>query len=246
MEGLFPPLRSYPLATSTATTTDPVPAGSADPRASSRVAMALAWVGMLTLLTGVLAILVLHVIPPTDAISAYRRTISEYAYTTLGWAFNAGVLAVSAGSVLITVSLWLSRTLRRTSVSGPLMLLWSAALVVLVVFPKHDWSVGPSGHGAIHRMASLVAFVSVPIAVILIGRHRAGSLRSPGRTAAVSGIIAAGWLSLILGAYLFGPLSRTPWWLVFPLGLVERGVAFFSVAAVLSLGMLSIRAARQG
>ena len=116
--------------------------------------------------------------------------------------------------------------------------------MVLVIFPKHDWSVGPSSHGSIHRVASLVAFVSVPLAAIAIARHRAGRLKAPARTAMITGLISAGWLSFLVGAFLLGPVTGTPWYRVFPLGLMERGIAVFAVAAVFAIGWLALRAAR--
>lgn len=201
-------------------------------------------VGMLIMLAGTLAVLALHVVPPTSATSPWRRTISEYAYSSLGWVFDAGVVAIAVGTLLIAVSLWLTRTVRVASLGSLALLAWSVSLVVLVIFPKHDWSVGPSSHGSIHRVASLVAFISVPIAAIAIARHRAGRLRPPARTALVMGVVSAGWLSCLVGAFLLAPVTGTPWYRMFPLGLMERGIAVFAVAALFALGWLAVRAAR--
>lgn len=218
--------------------------GGQRPVAARRGAAALPAVGLLVLLAGTAAVLVLHVVPPTAATDPWRRTISEYAYSTLGWVFDLGVLAVAAGSLIITGSLWATRTVRRGSVGSIALLAWSAALVVLVVFAKHDWSVGPSAHGSIHRVASLVAFVSVPLAAVAVARHRSGRLAAPARTALVAGVVSAGWLSFLVGAFVLGPVIGTPWYRVFPLGLMERGIAVFAVATVLALGWLAWRAAR--
>lgn len=200
--------------------------------------------GMLVLAAGTLAVLALHVLPPTAATSPWRRTISEYAYSSLGWVFDLGVLAVAAGSLLIAVSMWSTRTLRPGSLGSVALVAWTVSLVVLVIFPKHDWSVGPSSHGSIHRVASLVAFISVPIAAVVIARRRSGRLTAPARTALVTGLVSAGWLAFLVGAFLLGPLTGTPWYRAFPLGLMERGIAVFAVAAVFALGWLALRAAR--
>lgn len=199
--------------------------------------------GMAAVLVGTLAVLVLHVVPPTSSTSPYRRTISEYAYSTLGWVFNAGVLAIAAGSLLIAFSLWASRALRPLSVGSLGVVAWGVSLVVLVIFPKHDWSVGPSGHGSIHRVASLVAFFSVPLAAVAIARHREGRLRPPAVLVRIFGVVSGCWLGMLIGGFVLGPITGTPWYRVFPLGLMERGMAFFAIAAVLAAGWLAIRAA---
>lgn len=223
------------------------PEGGVDaPSAPTRsTAVVPAVLGIVILAVGSLAILALHVIPPTSATSPWRRTISEYAYSSLGWVFNAGVLAVAAGSLLITLTLWATRTIRPLSVGSLGLLAWSTSLVVLVIFPKHDWSVGPSSHGSIHRVASLVAFISVPIAAVVIARRRAGRLTAPARTAMITGLTSAGWLSFLVVAFVLAPITGTPWYRLFPLGLMERGIAVFAVAAVLALGWLALRAARE-
>lgn len=200
--------------------------------------------GLIVLAAGTLAILALHVVPPTSATSPWRRTISEYAYSSLGWVFDAGVVAIAVGTLLIAASLWTTRTLRPASTGSVGLLAWSVSLVVLVIFPKHDWSVGPSAHGSIHRVASLVAFVSVPIAAVVIARHRTGRLATPARTAMITGLVSAGWLSFLVGAFVLGPVTGTPWYRMFPLGLMERGIAVFAVAALVALGWLALRATR--
>lgn len=192
---------------------------------------------------GASAVLALHVVAPTSSISPLRRTISEYAYTDLGWVFNAGVLTIAIGSALIAAALCGATAMRPSSAGAIAMLTWSVALVVLVIFPKHDWSVGPSSHGSIHRVASLVAFVSVPIAAFAIGRRRPSPTRAAGRVAMLFGILAGAWLAVLVGGFVVGPLTDTPWWQVYPLGLMERGMAFSAVAAVLALGWLAIRSA---
>ncbi|WP_157970712.1 DUF998 domain-containing protein [Nakamurella deserti] len=231
--------------TSTSVTNEAAAARTPVDGRTPRAAAALPVAGLVVLLAGSLAVLALHVVPPTSATSPWRRTISEYAYSSLGWVFDLGVVAVAAGSLLIAGSLWATRALRPLSPGSIALLAWSVSLVVLVIFPKHDWSVGPSAHGSIHRVASLVAFVSVPLAAVAIARHRQGRLKAPARTALVSGIVSAGWLSFLVGAFLLAPVTGTPWYRMFPLGLMERGIAVFAVAALVALGWLALRAVRE-
>ncbi|WP_344578684.1 DUF998 domain-containing protein [Nonomuraea roseoviolacea] len=104
----------------------------------------------------------------TGEVNPLRRTISEHGLGTYGWIFGLGVALLAAGSAAIGVAL--ART-RLAGVFGTLALMaWSAGLLVTAWFPKHDWSVGPSLSGSIHRVGSLVAFLSLPVAALVIAR----------------------------------------------------------------------------
>ncbi len=227
------------------TTAVPAPAG---PTATSRSAasMVLGWLGIALTLVTVGSVLALHVVGPTAAVSPIRRTISEYAYARNGWVFNTAVLVLASGSLLITFALWLTGRIKPISVASVGMLFWSIALVTLVIFPKHDWSVGPSNHGMIHRVASLVAFISLPIAAFLIGRRsrKVPALKVASRVTTILALISAAWFSVIAGAALLAPITGTPWYRAIPLGLFERGVAVFEVLTVIAAGYLAVKAAR--
>lgn len=204
----------------------------------------LAGLGATAITTGMVAILALHVIAPTSGIDWYRRTISEYAYSSLGWVFDTSVVLISAGSLLVLGGLLASRVVAGRSVSAVGLLAWSVALVVIVIFPKHDWSIGPSTHGAIHRIASIVAFSSVPIAAIVAavrgvrGARGGGRGRTPAFIALFFGTISGALFAGIIGAVVL-PLGQ-PWYRVFPLGLMERGIAGAGIFALLSLAVLAL------
>lgn len=184
-----------------------------------------------------LAIGALHLIPPTSEISPVSRTISEYGLTTLAWAFNLGVIGLAAGSLAIFAALTM---LRRLSVSaGVFGALWIAGLLTIVLFPKHNWAVGPSSSGQVHRMASLIAFLALPIAVMIITARRGPG--SP-RVAFWLGVLSLAWFSPIVIAIL---TSARSWWQEIPLGLVERGMALTEVVALLVLAAYAIRTSRE-
>jgi hypothetical protein len=208
----------------------------------SRAGIRLAVLGLSAALAGTLTVFTLHLLPATRAISPVRRTISEYAYSSLGWVFSGGVVLVSAGSLLVLAALWAAGTVRRLSVGTIALTTWSVALLVLMIFPKHNWAVGPSTSGSIHRAASLVAFLSVPVAAIAIGIT--GRETVWGRLSISFGAISGVLFSCILGAAFLAPFTGTPWYRAFPLGLMERGIAIFAVLAVLSLGALALRTLR--
>ena len=195
---------------------------------ASRLAVEVALAGVAV---GVVILGVLHMVEPTAAISPLRRTISEYQLTDLGWAFNAGVLAIATGSTALLV------VLIRDRLTGPagalLMSGWIAGLLVLTAFPKHNWAIGPSATGQVHRMASLVAFLCLPLAVMLIAGRRGGGLPRgvAGAAIALAGL-ALLWFVPIIVAMAGHRSGGLPWWQAIPLGLVERGLALTQIIAL--------------
>ncbi|MFI6788636.1 DUF998 domain-containing protein [Nonomuraea sp. NPDC050383] len=177
-------------------------------------------------------------------INPLRRTISEHGLGAYGWVFGLGVALLAAGSAAIGVAL--ART-RLAGVFGTLALMaWSAGLLVTAWFPKHDWSVGPSLSGSIHRVGSLVAFLSLPVAALVIARPwRHTGRRGPALAAFGFGLGSALWVAGIVAVVLVGARGGLAWWQVMPLGLVERGLverglAVTEVAAVVALGACAL------
>lgn len=188
--------------------------------------------GLGALAAGVVLILALHVLPPTNEISPLRRTISQYALGPNKWIFDIAVLLVALGSALAFVELVRRRLVRPLSVPVLLGALWVASLLVVVSFTKTNWTIGPSIGGVIHRYASVVGFLALPLAVLLVaGTAFAGE---PGWRFAAR-VCAALSLS-VLGVLFVGVLRMLagggPWWLFVPLGLVERAMALAAVAAI--------------
>jgi Protein of unknown function (DUF998) len=185
--------------------------------------------------TGVLMIAALHVIPTAFEIDPVRRTISEYALHETAWLFNWGVLALVAGSAAVLIAAAAGGLVRPRSVGGAGLVLWIVGLTGVVTFPKHNWMIGPSAWGDVHRVASLVAFLSLPVAVIAIARttadHRA-------RRASIAGaVLALAFFGIIAGAVLLEPFTGVRWWRAIPLGTVERGLAAAEVATIIALGV---------
>ncbi|GAB3462275.1 DUF998 domain-containing protein [Actinophytocola sediminis] len=184
------------------------------------------------LLAGVALMLSLHVIPPTSQIDPVRRTLSQYALGEGKWAFDVSVLLIALGSALGFYALIRNRVVAPRSAGVVLGSLWIVSLLAVVYFTKTDWSVGPSIGGTIHRYASVVAFVSLPLAVLVIARA-AFPDRLGWRLAAQGfGVLALGFFSLIVIGVIRMGAGGGPWWLFVPLGLVERAIAFSAVAAI--------------
>jgi hypothetical protein len=122
--------------------------------------------------------------------------------------------------------------------------MWSVGLAAVVYFEKHDWSVGPSTSGHLHRLASVVAFLSLPIGALSAARGG----RTVPRWAAYARLVALGAVLALLCftpiavAYLSQPYTGVPWWQAVPLGAVERALGLSEIATVLLLGWWAVRA----
>ncbi len=211
-------------------------------RADVRPARLLAYLGIGGALTAIILVGALHILPQTVGIDPVRRTISEYALSNIGWVFNVGVLALAVGSLAIIAALVLAGLARAGSLGAALGVVWAAALLVVMVFPKHNWAVGPSTNGQIHRIGSIVAFLALPAAVLLLTRRRrttTGRQRQagPARVACWLAVLSLAWFTPLLGALVLSPVTGTPWWQAIPLGLVERGLVISEVLAVIALGV---------
>jgi hypothetical protein len=122
------------------------------------------------------------------------------------------------------VSLRASRLLRPASTGGLALLLWTASLPAIAIFPKHNWAVGPSAGGTVHRIVALVGFLSLPVAAVAIGWA------------------ARAHLSPLGYAIASQPFTGIRWWRAVPLGAVERLLALCEVVTVLALGWWAMRA----
>ncbi|MDN5858274.1 MAG: DUF998 domain-containing protein [Pseudonocardia sp.] len=204
----------------------PVPTGAA--------ARAPAMWGLTCAGIAVASIGALHVLA-AGTVDPIRSTISEYALGSFGLLFHVGVLALAGGAALVLAALLRTGQVRAASAASVLYGIGMAGLVPVVVFEKTNWAIGPSVSGSIHRYASLVAFVALPLGVALVAR-RVGA-----RWAKLLGAGSLAWLVAIFAGIAFARLAERPWWQVLPLGLMERGLALTLVAAVVALGVWVVR-----
>jgi hypothetical membrane protein len=185
----------------------------------------------------------LHVVPPSARVNPMRRTISEYGLLETAWVFNTALLVLAAGSAAVLASLVVRRVVRLASVGGAALLLWTASLPAIVLFPKHNWAVGPSMSGTVHRAVALIGFLSLPAAALAVGW--AWRAHDRWRTHAYRTMIL-GWCSLLCFsplayAILSQPITGVRWWRAVPLGAVERLLAASEVVIVLALGWWAAR-----
>lgn len=192
--------------------------------------------GVAGLTAGAVLVLLLAVLPPTDQISVLRQTISQYGLSANAWLFDVAVLLVVAGSAVI-----LGLLRQRGGLPGVAAVFgagWLLGLLLVVVVPKANWALvtGFSLGGTLHRVASLVAFTCLPLAVLTAAR--AAFADSPGRrfAARLFAVLSLCWFGVILGAVAFAAVTGGRWWQIVPLGLVERGMA---LTELVSLALLA-------
>jgi hypothetical protein len=213
--------------------TTPAPLGSRAARAPGLIGAA----SLAALAVGVVVIVLPQFIPPTDAISPLRRTISEYALTPNKWIFTVAVVLVALGSAALFGVHVLRGALRAWS--APMAL----SLLVVVAFPKTDWAVGPSLGGTVHRIASVIGFICLPLGILLAAGKVFPHARGWRWAARLLGGLSLAWFGVILVAIGLMLAGAGPWWMIIPLGLVERLMAFTEVLTVATLAVPPLRSA---
>lgn len=184
---------------------------------------------------GAALLVLLHLLPQTDGISTVDDTISEYAFTSVKWLFSLSVVLVATGTGCVFAALMVTRAVRAVSVTSVAASLWTVGMLLIVVFEKTDWAVGPSISGTIHRYASVVAFLALPLAVLAAARTLPALSR--GWRLAARALALVSWLGfgVILVAVVRTAAGGPAWWQALPLGLVERGIAGSAVLAVAAI-----------
>ncbi|HEX7303383.1 DUF998 domain-containing protein [Lentzea sp.] len=176
-----------------------------------------------------------------------RRTISEYALGEHRLVFDVAVLLLAFGSLAILTALVHRGLARWRSPGSVALVLWSVGLLLVVAFPKTNWAMGTNEmSGSIHRFGSMLAFVSLPIAVIALARPwlRHAVWGRHARWTMASGLLSVVAFMPILYAIAVGMTSGVRWWRVFPLGYTERILLVAEVGAVLVVGLWAIAASR--
>ena len=202
----------------------------ADPRLSPAAARVLA-----VLATGgiILAVL-LTVLGHVDADQGYNPltlTISDYAVSDRGGAVDFAMVTLGLASLCLLAGLHVVGAPVR-ALSTVLLLVWAGGLVVSAAVPTDPPGVQMSLAGLVHRYASVSAFVSLPLAVIVLNRRldrdiHWGAIRATLRMLTVT--IAVGLLVMFYVAF---PGDRIL------LGLVERLLLTIEVGL---LGVLAVR-----
>lgn len=217
---------------------------AAPPTESTTDSRRLALVGVTGVVTSVVVIGALDVWTIDWPRSPVTRTISEYAQGPLWWPFYAAVLLLAAGSLAILLAMVRQRLTRPSSAGTVAVALWSLGLTFVVLFEKHDWSQGPSVSGYIHQLSSLTAFVSLPVAGVLLARpwRRHDRWRIAARWTSWLGVASMLWFVPLLGAVALSLATEIAWWQLVPLGLTERALVLTEILVLFAMARWSIAA----
>lgn len=213
-------------------------------RSRTHAVPALAGLGATCVAASLILYGLLHLLPPSAELDWTRRTISHYALLSNGWQFDAATLLLAAGSAAVLAALLRARVLGRGAAVA--LALWVAGLVAVVWFEKHNWAMGASVSGDIHRAASVLAFLSLPAAALLAAAPwlRAAGDRRPAWLVAAGGVLSLLCFTPILWAVATEPWTGVRWWRAIPLGGVERLLGLAEVVTVLLLAWWAVRVAR--
>jgi hypothetical protein len=191
---------------------------------------------------GVLLVALLHVVPPTNGIDPLAVTISEYGRSSLAGVFAGAVVLIAIGTAATLVLLVRTGVCRAWSVPSVGVALWVVSMIGVAVFQKADWAAGVTLTGYTHRAASIVAFVSLPVAIFAVAlgeiRRRRVEHHVPpfdrrllGTAWALAGVILVSivGLGVLIG---LAEMQRIEWWTMLPIGLIERLLVFVELAAL--------------
>ncbi len=176
-----------------------------------------------------------------------RRTISEYGLGPQAWVFTAAVLLLAAGSIAALVTFIRHRLLKPFSGASIALTLWTLGMVVIAIFPKQDHSLPASMSGQVHRMASLLAFLSLPVAAFLLAKAASHQEEwaAFGRRTRILGAVSVVMFSPLVYSIIVGAVTGTAWWRVLPIGYVERGLLLAEVLTVLVIGTWSLAVSKK-
>jgi hypothetical protein len=103
--------------------------------------------------------------------SPVEEMLSHYVHGRAGWLTVAALACAAIGSAVLAD---LARQVLPDATAGRMLLgVWTAAVTVGAAFPADppgQWDRPPSAAGLVHGLAALVAFLVLPVAVVLLTR----------------------------------------------------------------------------
>lgn len=178
----------------------------------------------------IIAVLTFGFAGPVDPL---RDPVSDYAWQRGGrLLFAVAVLLILTAAGALAAAAHLAR-LPHPPLATVLFGLWTAGLVVILVFRSNSSASDPTVSGAIHRIGGAVLFASLPLAARLLSDR----LRAEPRWVPAAVAIRRGAMAGAVSAGAFG-LAQFIGWL--PLGLLER-VALLAEFTILATVAIAVR-----
>ncbi|GAA2218254.1 DUF998 domain-containing protein [Micromonospora olivasterospora] len=202
------------------------------------------------------ALAVLGHLDVNDDLSPWSLTVSDFAVSDRGGVIDAAMAVLAAATAVLIPALWrtgtgsarggsrpgghgraptgggpaLGRAGRRRA-AGILLAAWAAGLVSAAVLPTNGPGLPMDTAAYLHRYASVVAFLALPVAGWLLAGHLGGRAAGWVRGLALASLLLAG--AMVWSAY---PGERLL------IGLAER---LLILAEVALLGVVAARLARR-
>jgi hypothetical protein len=168
-------------------------------------------------------------------VSPWRDPVSDYAWHRGGrLLFEVAVVLLLAAAAALAVAAHLA-ALPRTPLASALFLLWTAGLLVVLVFRSNLSAADPTASGEIHRAGGAVLFASLPLAAWTLSTR----LRTDPRWLGAAATLRRGAVAGVVTATAFG-LAQVVSWL--PAGLLER-VALLAEFLIITTTATALRRA---
>jgi hypothetical protein len=181
-----------------------------------------------------------------DDLNPWSLTVSDFAVSDRGGVIDAAMAVLAAATAVLVPALWRtgaaaasrgahrSRDARtaggRQRIAAVLLVAWTAGLLAAAVIPTNEPGLPMDTAAYLHRYASVVAFVAVPIAGWLLAGQLGGRVGGWLRALTLTSLLLAG--AMIWSAY---PGDRVL------IGLAERLLILTEVALLALVAATFIR-----
>ncbi|WNM41196.1 DUF998 domain-containing protein [Micromonospora halotolerans] len=162
-----------------------------------------------------------------DNLNPWSLTVSDFAVSDRGGVIDTAMAVLAAATLVLLPAL---RRAGAGRLAGALLVAWSAGLMAAAVVPTNEPGLPMDAAAYVHRYASVVAFLALPVAGWLLARRLGGR--------------AAGWVrGLVLTSLV---LAAAMVWSAYPgdrllIGLAERLLILAEVALLAVVAGILVR-----
>ncbi|TDB75729.1 DUF998 domain-containing protein [Micromonospora sp. KC723] len=142
-----------------------------------------------------------------DNLNPWSLTVSDFAVSDRGGVVDAAMAVLAAATAVLVPALWRAgaqpggsgaagrRPARAHRAATALLLIWAAGLVIAAVVPTNEPGTSMDTAAYLHRYASVVAFLAVPVAGWLLAGHLPGRAGNSLRALAATSLLLAGTMA---------------------------------------------------
>lgn len=142
------------------------------------------------------ALAVLGHLEVNDDLNPWSLTVSDFAVSDRGGVIDAAMVVLAAATVVLLAPL---RRAGAGRSARALLLAWSAGLLAAAVVPTNDPGTAMDAGAYLHRYASVVAFLVLPVAGWLLAGPLGGRAGGRLRVLALASLVLAG--AMVWSAY---------------------------------------------